>query len=315
LEAGNSSLERQIAVLIDFENAGLGSVQWLFDQISDIGRIIIKRAYADWSTAGDKRDALLELGIEPIHLFRSGSGTKNSSDIQLVIDAIEIMHQSPVDTFVIVSSDSDFAPLVRTLRASGKLVIGAGYRATASRALVISCDRYYYLDQPERKSVSPSISTQVEAVLSRAVEAAMDEQGRIAGSKLNETIQRIDPSFNYRSLGFSTFTKFIESISWLSINKPLKGDTTIELVQEGVPSYQSSLESISWEKEIDKAWQNRASKSGDSIPGPTAANDVAIILKVKKLKDSRFKTLQKLLDTSDILRTNWIRKGNTIIKK
>ena len=315
MEAGNSSLERQIAVLIDFENAGLGAIQWLFDQISDIGRIIIKKAYADWTTAVDKRDMLLELGIEPIHLFHSGSGTKNSSDIQLVIDAIELMHQSPVDTFVIVSSDSDFAPLVRTLRASGKLVIGAGHRATASRALVISCDRYYYLDQPEKKPVSPSISTQVEAVLSRAVEAAMDEQGRIAGSKLHETIQRIDPSFNYRSLGFSTFTKFIESISWLKINKPLKGDTTIELIYEDTPNFQSSLELIDWEKEIDKAWGKRVSKSGNSIPGPTAANDAAIILRVKKLKDSKFKTLQQLLDTSDILRTNWIRKGNTIIKK
>jgi uncharacterized protein (TIGR00288 family) len=141
----NYTPERQIAVLIDFENTGLNSIQWLFDQISDIGRIIIKKAYADWSKAGDKRDELLELGIEPIHLFRSGSGTKNSSDIRLVIDAIELMHQSPVDTFVIVSSDSDFAPLVSTLRASGKIVIGAGYKATASRALVISCDRYFYL--------------------------------------------------------------------------------------------------------------------------------------------------------------------------
>jgi len=321
MTTGHSTLERQIAVLIDFENTGLGSIQWLFDQISDMGRIIIKKAYADWSTAGDKREVLLGLGIEPIHLFRSGSGTKNSSDIQLVIDAIELMHQSPVDTFVIVSSDSDFAPLVRTLRASGKVVIGAGRKATASRALVITCDRYYYLEQPEKKFAPASPSTeaqatnQVETVLSRAVEASIDEQGRVAGSKLHETIQRIDPSFNYRSLGFSTFTKFIESISWLNINKPKKGDTAIELISEDMSNSQSSLESIKWDTRVDKSWRKRASKPGDSIAGQTAANDAARILKVTKLKDSKYKTLQKLLDASGQLQSSWARKGNTIIKK
>ena len=112
--------ERQLAVLIDFENTGLKSIQWLFDQISDIGRIIVKRAYADWSVESDKRDQLLELGVEPVHLFRSSGGGKNSSDIRLAIDAIELLHQSPVDTFVIVSSDSDFVPLVSKLRAAGQ---------------------------------------------------------------------------------------------------------------------------------------------------------------------------------------------------
>ncbi len=80
--------ERQLAVLIDFENTGLKSIQWLFDQVSDIGRIIVKRAYADWSVEADKRDQLLELGIEPVHLFRSSGGGKNSSDIRLAIDAL-----------------------------------------------------------------------------------------------------------------------------------------------------------------------------------------------------------------------------------
>ena len=130
--------DRQVAVLIDFENVGLDSVRWLFDQVSDIGRIIIRRAYADWSAAAGKRDhrqqrdQLLELGIEPIHLFHSVSG-KNSSDIRLAIDAIELMYLSPVDTFVIVSSDTDFVPLVSKLRAAGKTVIGAG-RAAADQS-------------------------------------------------------------------------------------------------------------------------------------------------------------------------------------
>src|SRR3990172_11200006 len=112
MSAGERTVDRQIAALIDFENVGLDSIQWLFDQISDIGRIIVKRAYADWSDAGNKRDQLLELGIEPIQQFHGGPIGKNSSDIRLAIDAIELLHQSPIDTFVIVSSDSDFIPPV-----------------------------------------------------------------------------------------------------------------------------------------------------------------------------------------------------------
>ena len=175
--------ERQLAVLIDFENTGLKSIQWLFDQVSDIGRIIVKRAYADWSVEADKRDQLLELGIEPVHLFHSSGGGKNSSDIRLAIDAIELLHQSPVDTFIIVSSDSDFVPLVSKLRSAGKTVIGAGREAITSRTLVRSCDRYFYLEQSDKvPSTEPSPQEerhkeQVDQLLMRAVRAAIDEQG------------------------------------------------------------------------------------------------------------------------------------------
>ena len=82
--------EAQIAVLIDYENVGLGSIQSLLDQISDIGRIIVKRAYADWTSQSDKRDQLLEFGVELIHLFRSTSSGKNASDLRLAIDAVDL---------------------------------------------------------------------------------------------------------------------------------------------------------------------------------------------------------------------------------
>ena len=118
--------DHHIAVLIDFENVGLTHIRWLFDQISDMGRIVIRRAYADWSKAGSKRDDLLELGIEPIHLFNSVQSGKNASDLRLAIDAIDLLYQSSVDTFVIVSNDSDFVSVVNRLRAAGKIVVGAG---------------------------------------------------------------------------------------------------------------------------------------------------------------------------------------------
>ena len=311
--------ERQLAVLIDFENTGLNSIQWLFDQVSDIGRIIVKKAYADWSVEANKRDQLLELGIEPVHLFRSSGGGKNSSDIRLAIDAIELLYLSPVDTFIIVSSDSDFVPLVSKLRSAGKTVIGAGREAIVSRTLVRSCDRYFYLEQGDKvpwAEPSPQEeqhNEQVDHLLMRAVRAAIDEQSRVVGSKLGLTLQRLDPSFDYRILGYSTFIKFIEAFPWLKILRPKgSGDITIEFTD---PSVTSPPSSGTWQSEIDTAWSKRAKNSGQSIPGPTAAMDAAKVLGVPKLSSSPYKTLQSLLDVSDTIRTKWSRDGNTIIRR
>jgi len=314
--------ERQLAVLIDFENTGLKSIQWLFDQVSDIGRIIVKRAYADWSVESDKRDQLLELGVEPVHLFRSSGGGKNSSDIRLAIDAIELLHQSPVDTFVIVSSDSDFVPLVSKLRAAGKTVIGAGREAIVSRTLVRSCDRYFYLEQSDKvpsAELSPQEEQhkeQVDQLLMRAVRAAIDEQGRVVGSKLGLTLQRLDPSFDYRTLGYSTFIKFIEAFPWLNILRPKgPGDITIEFIDPSVTPIVQPPSSGTWQLEIDTAWSKKATKPGQSVPGPTAAMDAARVLGFPKLSASPYKTLQKLLEVSVILNTRWSRNKNTIVRR
>lgn len=314
--------ERQLAVLIDFENTGLKSIQWLFDQVSDIGRIIVKRAYADWSVASSKRDQLLELGIEPVHLFRSGRGSKNSSDIRLAIDAVELLHQSPVDTFVIVSSDSDFVPLVSKLRAAGKTVIGAGREAIVSRTLVISCDRYFYLDQSDRvPSATLSLreeqqKPQTDMLLIRAVRAAIDEEGRVVGSKLSQTLQRLDPSFDYRALGYSTFTKYIKAYPWLKITRSKRpGDVTIELIDPNIILEVEPAGLETWQSEIDAAWSKRATEPGQSIPGPTAATNAAKALGVTKLSASPYRTLQSLLEASDYLNTKWSRDGNMIIRR
>ncbi|MFC1897104.1 NYN domain-containing protein [Chloroflexota bacterium] len=313
--------ERQLAVLIDFENTGLKSIQWLFDQVSDIGRIIVKRAYADWSVEANKRDQLLELGVEPVHLFRSGGGGKNSSDIRLAIDAIELLHQSPVDTFIIVSSDSDFVPLVSKLRSAGKTVIGAGREAIVSRTLVRSCDRYFYLEQGDAPSAETSPQKeqhkeQVDQLLMRAVRAAIDEQGRVVGSKLGLTLQRLEPSFDYRTLGYSTLIKFIEAFPWLKILRPKgPGDVTIEFIDpSGIPTAQPPSPET-WQLEIDAAWSKKTTKPRQSIPGPTAAMDASRVLGFPKLSASPYKTLQKLLESSELLNRKWSRAGNTIIRK
>ena len=313
-----TSLERQVAVLIDFENVGLNSIQWLFDQISDIGRITVKRAYTDWSTVKGKRDQLLHLGIEPIHLFTWGASGKNSSDIRLVIDAVDLLYQSQIDTFVIVSSDSDFVPLVSKLRAAGKSVIGAGRQATVSRSLVISCDRYFYLDQPKSQPrlTAPRSDDNGESLLIRAMTAAMDDEGRVVGSKLRQTMQRLDPSFDFRDEGHATFTKYLETSSGVKVIRPAgPGDVSVELSEGSSSQGQEVSDSPNWPQKIDEAWSTKAPISGSSIPGPSAAIAAADILEVSKLSSSKYKTLQSLLDSSQELQSKWYRSGNTIIRK
>ena len=226
--------EAQIAVLIDFENVGLGSIQGLFDQLSDLGRIIVKRAYADWSSAGKQRDQVLELGIEAVHHFHAAKVAKNSSDISLAIDAIDLLYRSPVDTFVVVSADSDFVTLVSKLRSAGKTVIGAGRRDVVSTTLVRACDRYIYLDTAAKVQpvvAKPGDTKDLEALLVRAIEASVDDDGRVVGSKLHQTMTRIDPSFDFKALGYRTFTQFLESSSAVQITRD-KGSDDIRVRQK-----------------------------------------------------------------------------------
>ena len=381
--------DRQIAVLIDFENVGLSSIQWLFDQVSDVGRITVKRAYADWADNRNKSagEQLLQLGIEPIHRPPSAAAGKNSSDIRLVIDAVELSFQSPIDTFVIASSDSDFAPLVSKLRASGKVVIGAGRREATSQTLVISCDRYLYLDndqvQPKkpRRGRPPKRPQQQPAndLLRRAVEASMDEHGRVVGSRLRQTMQRLDPGFSFRSLGHSTFTRYLEASPEVKVTRPgASGDVTVELAEHAAattatpapaaptpateqpeqalaapatptpateqpeqalaapatptPATEQPEQALAapesndqtaeepedpdeWGQRIDDIWQVRAGEPGGRIPGPRAASDAAQVLGVSKLSVSPYKTLQRLLDSSDYLSARWKRDRNNVVRR
>jgi uncharacterized protein (TIGR00288 family) len=317
MTTSGQTADAQLAVLIDFENVGLNSIQWLFDQLSHVGRVIVKRAYGDWSAAGSKRDQLLELGIEPIQLFHAAK-SKNSSDIRLAIDAVDLLYQSPVDTFVVVSSDSDFVSLVNRLRAAGKAVIGAGREETAPHSLVISCDRYYYLEKTGRrpKGVRTGRKRKRDNLLPRAIEASIDEDGHVLGSKLHQAILRIDPGFDFRALGYPTFVKYLEASPIVRVIRPRgEGDVTVELIETTPSAASESPDMDSWDIKVDAAWSKRAGISGQSIPGPNAAADAAKFLGVRKLSASRYRTLQILLDASELLRSRWSRDGNSIIRR
>ena len=315
-----SSGDRQVAVLIDDENVSVGSVEWLFDRISNLGRILIRRAYSDWSKGGNVRDQLLEFGIEPVHVFQASSSGKNASDIRLAIDAIDLLFSSPVDTFVIVSGDADFLPLVNKLRSSGKMVIGAGRQKSTSATLVKACDRYYYLDKNEEsggESKPRPKERPRRSLLIRAVRASMDADGKVTGSRLHATMQRLDPSFDFRDRSFNSFTAFLEASSEVRVNRPSgqgQGDVVIEL-RRGGQENAGAQKSPSVASRIDAEWLKRAPSHGNSMPGAVAAGEAAKVLGASKLSDSEYKNLQRLLDAMPQLAKNWQRDGNVISRK
>ncbi|MBA32172.1 MAG: hypothetical protein CL748_06700 [Chloroflexi bacterium] len=343
--------DSNIAILIDYENVGVESLQNLTEQLSGLGRIIVKRAYADWSSQRKGQEKLIELGIEAVHNYRGVRSGKNSCDIKLTIDTVELLHNTPIDTFVIVSSDSDFVPLVNHLRGSGKSVIGAGRRAVTSSTMVKSCDRYIFLKPLEVKKrntknnfisrnnrvsengissqESPDNSNSITDLLSRAIEATIDDNGNALGTKLAQTMTRIDPSFNYRDLGFSSFRDFLESRNEISVTlhegtdftvamkviaKPQAPNVKPKILSHNNRDADSNSESlpINWETQVDEAWNGREK---ETIAGRTAAKDAANILGFKRLSDSLFPTLDKLLDASKLLKSNWSRNKNSVEKK
>ena len=258
-----------VAIAIDFENIGnREQIRSLLNEVSGVGRITVKKAFADWNKESrEAQTELQQLGIELIHQMNSTSG-KNSSDIRLAIDTIDLMHTSLVDieSFVIVSSDADFYPLVAKLRSSGKTVIVAGRKVVTSEMLINGCDRYIDLDNlaaqsteletlgsnttesresankvnakprqlasiPRGNEVAPKaldndrnavqpVSHEARVLTVRAMSSSIDSEGVVKGSLLNLTMRRIDPSFDYRTLGFSTFSNFLEKVPEVEIERP-----------------------------------------------------------------------------------------------
>ena len=331
--------EPTIAVLIDHENVGLDHIQYLFDQLSDMGRVIIKRAYADWSAHRSKRDQLLEHGIQPEHYFHSTRSGKNSSDICLVIDAVDLLYNAQIDTFVIASSDSDFVPLVNKLRGAGKLVVCAGRRNFTSPTLVKSCDRYIYLDDAIEQDDSGKAQKDrgprqavTKSLVARALEASHDGSGQVPGSKLHQMMLRIDPGFNFKARGFSTFTRYLESLKEVQVGRSRDaGDILVQLASDQdpigepatngqpsshpspqPPSHPSPQPSSQWDRTVNVAWNDRGSRK---ISAQAAAGDVARAFGVDNLKATGLPTLDRVLAGSEYLRSRWRREGNAIIRR
>jgi uncharacterized protein (TIGR00288 family) len=259
VEMTSSSDTVNMAVFCDFENIALGvrdakyakfDLAKVLERLLLKGSIVVKKAYCDWERykefKSDMHQASFEL-IEIPHLRMSG---KNSADIRMVVDALDLCYtKSHVDTFVIISGDSDFSPLVSKLRENNKTVIGVGVKNSSSDLLIANCDEFIFYDdlvresgrQSSRREARPpapaarkprkrpqskpaaageNIPKEAEDKTEKALEMVMEtvealiaERGaeeKIWGSMVKQALKRRSPGFNESYYGFSSFSKLLD---------------------------------------------------------------------------------------------------------
>jgi uncharacterized LabA/DUF88 family protein len=226
--------ERNFAVLIDFDNIakgcrqeGLGEfdIRAVMRRLKDRGRILAARAYTDWERWPRHRTALAEQGVTMVELVSHGHGDKNRGDIALVVDAMELAFTREfLDTFVILSGDSDFTPLVMRLRELNRRVIGIGTRGSTSRLIASVCDEFLYYDsivrdvapRPPRSEAADDEDEALDReeafkLLVETVQNHLSDDGTAVGSGVLKTsMKRKAPTFDEAELGFRTFARFLE---------------------------------------------------------------------------------------------------------
>ncbi|MGQ9631450.1 MAG: NYN domain-containing protein [bacterium] len=221
--------ERTLAVFIDFENLALGfkdkdqtdfDIQKVLERLVEKGKVIVKKAYADWSRFPKYKQQFHEAAIELIEIPRRYMTGKNSADIRLCVDAMDLSYSKEhIDTFVIVSGDSDFSPLVSKLKENGKYVIGMGMKDSTSELLIDNCDEFiYYEDLVQTLGTPPKIGRNIPKgkraafqLLIDSVAALIRENKEILwSSMIKDTMKRKKPSFSESSYGYRTFSDLLE---------------------------------------------------------------------------------------------------------
>ena len=231
--AVNGNEERHIAVFIDLENVAIGvrevklhplQIDKILDRIVERGKISVKKAYADWEGYTSYKRSFHESGIELIDIPRKKLGGKNSADIKMVVDAMELSFTKPhVDTFALITGDSDFSPLVSKLRENNKHIIGMGVKNSSSDLLIDNCDEFIYYDDlvrqkkrrtRKKKSGMEGLSKEKLKAFQLLVDsiAALLRQDKelIWGSMVKQTMKRKQPTFSEEYHGYSTFSKLLE---------------------------------------------------------------------------------------------------------
>ncbi|MGA1842555.1 MAG: NYN domain-containing protein [bacterium] len=223
-------IEQTLAIFIDFENVALGlrknkkssrfDIQKVLERLVEKGKIIVKRAYADWSNYSEYKRPLHEAGIELIEIPQKSLSGKNSADIRLCVDAMDMCYSKEhINTFVIISGDSDFSPLVSKLKENGKNVIGLGMRNTTSALLMENCDEFiFYEDLSRPVGMPPKISEslpkkKIEAfqlMIDSVVALVRENKEIIWSSMVKDTMKRKRPSFNESYHGYRTFSELLE---------------------------------------------------------------------------------------------------------
>jgi uncharacterized protein (TIGR00288 family) len=238
--------DTNMALFCDFENVALGvreakyaefDVRKVLERLLLKGNIVVKKAYCDWDRYKDFKKAMHEAAFELIEIPHVRMSGKNSADIRMVVDALDLCYtKSHVDTFVIISGDSDFSPLVSKLRENDKTVIGIGVKKSTSDLLISNCDEFIYYDdlvrekpkkQARRKppAAAPAAAKapvvegdrkqQAFDIVMETVEALSTERGaeeKIWGSMVKQALKRRHPGFNESYYGFRSFGKLLDEL-------------------------------------------------------------------------------------------------------
>jgi len=220
--------EKKLALFIDFENIALGvkeskykrfEIALVLERLLEKGKILVKRAYADWERFQEYKRPFHEAAIELITIPKKSYTGKNSADIRLVVDAMDLaFSKDHIEVFVVVSGDSDFSPLVSKLKENDKYVIGIGVKDSTASLLVDNCDEFIYYDDlvraegHDRKlSNLPPKKAEVFTLLLDSILALQRENKEILwGSMIKQTMKRKQPSFNEEYHGYTTFSKLLE---------------------------------------------------------------------------------------------------------
>ena len=220
--------ERKLALFIDFENIARGvkeaqykqfEIKLVLERLLEKGKIIVRRAYADWNRFTEYKRPFHECAIELIDVPQSRYSGKNSADIRMVVDALDLAYgKSHIDAFALVSGDSDFSPLVSKLRENDRYVIGLGVKSSSSDLLVANCDEFIFYEDLIRDTKKttllrglPEKKAEAMAQLIDAIQALMRENKEtLWGSMVKQTMTRKNPAFNESYYGYSTFSKLLE---------------------------------------------------------------------------------------------------------
>ncbi len=248
---GKAPETENLAVFCDFENVALGvrdaryaqfDIRKVLERLLLKGSIVVKKAYCDWERYKEFKAAMHEAAFELIEIPHVRQSGKNSADIRMVVDALDLCYtKAHVDTFVIVSGDSDFSPLVSKLRENNKIVIGVGVKSSSSDLLIANCDEFIYYDdlvrkkqtrkRPARKAPAvrgaaassakePKEDKDAEErtqaaldLIMETLEALAEERGseeKVWGSLVKQTLKRRSPGFNESYYGFRSFNRLLE---------------------------------------------------------------------------------------------------------
>lgn len=248
--------DRKLALFIDFENIARGvkeaqykgfEIKLVLERLVEKGKIMVKRAYADWNRYVDYKRPFHEAAIELIDVPQTRYSGKNSADIRMVVDAMDLCHaKEHIDTFALVSGDSDFSPLVSKLRENDRYVIGLGVKNSSSELLVANCDEFIFYEDLTREAKKthllrglPEKKSEAFSQLIEALQALQRENKEILwGSMVKQTMIRKNPAFNESYYGYSTFSKLLEDAAKhkvLTLERDQKSGTYIitALSEEG----------------------------------------------------------------------------------